>query len=361
MPENNEKIEVTEDSTKFAVTENLEGQQKANTEATNSNDLGVLVYENPIRNIVKHNNLSFYFVHLACLGIIFTGFSVIAFLTAVFLHYLRAFALTAGYHRYFAHRSYKTSRWFQFVLGWLGCSAAQMGPLWWAGHHRHHHIHSDTEEDIHSPGLRGFYWSHCGWVISNKYSKTNEKIIKDYYKFPELVWLNNMHWIPVAALAILAFGFGWFLQVTFPGTWLGNTGPWQMLVAFFISTVTLYHSTFFVNSLAHVMGSRRFMTKDDSRNNLLISLLTMGEGWHNNHHRYPASERQGFYWYEIDPSHYVLKFLSFFGIVWGLQEPPQKVYDEAKKNSDEGTDLTFSFEPPKVEQQEEKDEEEKAA
>ncbi|WP_242056678.1 MULTISPECIES: acyl-CoA desaturase [unclassified Nostoc] len=234
------------------------------------------------------------------------------------------FGITAGYHRYFSHRTYKTTRWFQFILAVLGNSSAQLGPLWWAAHHRHHHRYADTEQDIHSPVVHGFCWSHVGWVMCPKYSKTDEKLVRDFAKYPELRWLNRFHMIAPIVLGIAVTAIGLVLQLYIPQL---KTTALQMLVwGFCLSTLLLYHTTFTINSLAHIFGDRRFNTTDTSCNNWFLALITLGEGWHNNHHYYPASERQGFYWWEIDVTHYILKLLSWLGIVWDLRTPPQAIY-----------------------------------
>jgi stearoyl-CoA desaturase (delta-9 desaturase) len=240
------------------------------------------------------------------------------------------FAITGGYHRYFSHRSYKTSRWFQFLLAFLGATSAQKGPLWWASHHRHHHRHSDTEEDVHSPGINGVWYAHVGWILSNKYVDTKGELVKDFLKFPELRWLDSYHVVAPVLLAVGVFFFGVWLET------LGfNTSGFQMLVwGFFISTVLLYHGTFVINSFTHLIGKRRFKTGDDSRNNLWLALITLGEGWHNNHHRYPGSERQGMFWWEIDISHYILRILSWCGLVWDIRTHPERIYEEARKEKD---------------------------
>jgi stearoyl-CoA desaturase (delta-9 desaturase) len=273
------------------------------------------------------HSLPFISVHLACLLVIWAGISWTAVAACAILYYARAFGLTAGYHRYFAHKTYKTGRVFRFLLAALGASAAQMGPLWWAGHHRIHHRYVDTEADVHSPSRQGFWWAHVGWIVSDRYLHTNEAVIKDFARFPELRWLDRFHWVPPVLLAAGLFGLGAGLDAARPE--LGTSGLQLLTWGFFISTVLLYHGTFFVNSLAHTWGTRRFDTRDTSRNNLLITLLTLGEGWHNNHHRYPASERQGFYFWEIDPTHYLLKLLSWAGLVRELAVPPPAVYAEA--------------------------------
>ena len=272
----------------------------------------------------------FWIIHLGCFAAIWTGVSWTAAFVCFFLYFLRMFAITGGYHRYFSHRTYQTSRIFQFILAFLGASSAQKGPIWWASHHRHHHQYSDTEHDVHSPRIDGLWWAHVGWVLSTQFIDTRKELIKDLLKFPELRFLDRNHLIAPISLAVGLYFLGVFLQAYFPQL---NTNGIQMLVwGFCISTTLLYHGTFFINSLTHLVGSRRFNTSDDSRNSLVLALVTMGEGWHNNHHRYPGSEKQGFYWWEIDLTHYILKVLSWFGIVWDLRTPPARIYEEARAN-----------------------------
>jgi stearoyl-CoA desaturase (delta-9 desaturase) len=231
------------------------------------------------------------------------GVSWVAVAACVAFYLIRMFAITAGYHRYFAHRSYKTSRAFQFFLGFLGTTAVQKGPLWWASHHRHHHKHSDQEEDIHSPTLRGFLWAHVGWIMAPDYTETDWKRIGDFAKYPELRWLNKY-----SALGIWAL-FGAQIAV-----WAG-----------LVSTVCLWHGTFTINSLCHVFGKRVYKTTDTSRNSLILALITLGEGWHNNHHYHQASANQGFRWWEIDISFYILLGLEKLGIVWDVKRAPEEV------------------------------------
>lgn len=249
-------------------------------------------------------------VHLICFAAFWTGIRWSDAALCLSLYYIRMFWVTAGYHRYFSHRSFKTSRAFQFLLAFLAMTSSQKGVLWWAAHHRAHHQYSDTELDIHSPKQRGFFWSHVGWIISDAFDATEYHRIRDFAKFRELRWLNRWPLVPPIALAVSLF----------------LIGGWRaLLYGFFISTVLLWHGSFTVNSLAHVFGKRRYETTDTSRNSLLLALITMGEGWHNNHHRYMASARQGFFWWEIDCTYYVLKVLSWFGIVWELRSPPREL------------------------------------
>lgn len=275
-------------------------------------------------------SVAFVGVHIACLMVFYVGVSWAAIGMLAVTYVSRMFGITGGFHRYFSHRSYKTGRIFQFLLGWLGTSAAQQGPLWWAAHHRHHHRHSDKEEDIHSPIQRGFWWSHVGWVVCKKYEKTNIQAIPDFAKYPELRFLNNFHIIPPIVLALTVYGIGALLERYAPS--LGTNGLQMLVWGFFVSTTLLYHWTFSINSVAHVFGRRRFETTDHSRNNWWLAIWTLGEGWHNNHHRCPYSEKQGMYWYEVDISHYILKTLSVFGLVWDLQKHPESLYHEAQSH-----------------------------
>lgn len=261
-------------------------------------------------DIIYPAAIPFILVHLACFAAIWTGVTRGALITCVALYVARMFGTTAGYHRYFSHRSFKTSRAFQFVLAFLAQSSAQRGVLWWSAKHRHHHRHSDTELDVHSPRMRGFLYSHVGWIFTPQHAETDFDAVPDLTKYPELVWLDRHPYLPATVLAVACFLLG---------SWPG------LVVGFFWSTVLLYHGTFFINSLAHVHGKQRYVTGDDSRNNWWLALITLGEGWHNNHHAYQRSTRQGFRWYEIDLTFYVLTVLSWLRIVWDLGTPPQDV------------------------------------
>jgi stearoyl-CoA desaturase (Delta-9 desaturase) len=282
------------------------------------------------RIVYSLTSIPFILVHLSCLLVFWAGFSWFALGMCVLMYGIRMFGITAGFHRYFAHRSYETGRFFQLVLALLGTAAAQKGPLWWAAHHRRHHRYSDREEDVHSPIVKNFWWAHVGWVLSPQFDETDYKAIRDFSDYPELLFLNRYHVMAPIALAAALFYFGVGMRVLFPSL---QTSGFQVLVwGFFVSTVFLYHGTFFINSLCHIVGTRRFDTGDSSRNNFWLALITLGEGWHNNHHRYPGSERQGFYWWEIDISHYGLTVLSFLGLVWNLRIPPEEIYEEAVRN-----------------------------
>lgn len=268
-----------------------------------------------------------FIMHILALGVFFVGFSWIA-LTAMLLTYVvRVFALTAGFHRYFSHRSFKTSRIFQFVMAWVGTSAAQLGPMWWAANHRHHHQYSDQEADIHSPVIRDAFWAHMGWILCRAYGSIQHDRIKDLNKYPELRFVDRFHVLPVLSLIILLFGVGAGLNFYFPA--LGTSGMQMVMWGFFLSTILVYHVTFCVNSITHIIGNKRFETNDESRNSFWVALLTFGEGWHNNHHRWPLSARQGMYWWEFDLTFIMLRVLEKLGLVWDLKVYPQHIYQEA--------------------------------
>jgi stearoyl-CoA desaturase (Delta-9 desaturase) len=270
--------------------------------------------------------IPFIILHLGCLGVIWTGASSFAVWTAVFLYFVRMAAVTGVYHRYFSHKTYSTSRPMQFFLALWGGTTVQRGPLWWAYHHRHHHQHSDEEEDAHSPHVHGFLWSHIGWITSRRNFPTDYSKVRDLDKFPELVFLNRFDAIVPFLFAFSLFCLGAFLHAHAPGL---HTSSWQLLVwGFFISTTALFHGTSCINSMAHLMGKRRFKTQDDSRNSFILALITLGEGWHNNHHRYQSATRNGFYWWEVDITYYLLKGLSWTGLIWGLKTVPASVLAE---------------------------------
>jgi stearoyl-CoA desaturase (delta-9 desaturase) len=251
-------------------------------------------------------------VHVATLGVLFVHFRWWYPLLALALYAVRMFFVTAGYHRYFSHRTYKTTRLFQFLLAAMAETSMQKGVLWWAAHHRHHHRFSDQWDDIHSPTRKGFWWSHVGWILCKRYNETRAELVPDLARYPELRWLNRYHLVPGVTLAVILYLTG---------------GLSVFLWGFCVSTVMLWHGTFTINSLCHVFGRRRYATLDTSRNSMILSLLTMGEGWHNNHHHYMSSVRQGFFWWEIDCTYYILKAMSWVHLVWDLKMPPRALLE----------------------------------
>lgn len=265
----------------------------------------------------------FVFLHAGCLLALWTGVSWVALAVCLGFYCVRIFAVSAGYHRYFAHRSYQTGRVFQFLLALLGSLSHQKGPLWWAANHRYHHAHADRVNDIHSPGQHGFWWAHCGWIFSMAYRRADERLVSTFTRYRELQLLDRFYAVPPLTAAAVMFFIGFALQRINPE--LQTSGLQMLAWGFFISTVLVHHAIYSVNSLGHLFGSRRFESLDQSRNNIILALLTFGDGWHNNHHFYQRSARHGFYWWEVDLTLYILKALSYLGIVWDLHTPPQRI------------------------------------
>lgn len=265
----------------------------------------------------------FFLLILSSFLVFYVNVTGIAVLTAVFLVFIRAFSICAFYHRYFSHKAFKTNRFWQFIFAAIAGTAIQRGPLWWAAHHRQHHMVSDQPEDAHSPVQHGFWWSHVGWFLSKKFHNYNPDRVRDLMVYPELVFLERYHLVMPTVLFLCLMTVGWLLQIYRPEF---HTGVKEMLVwGFSVSTFILFNITALINSLCHVHGSRRFATNDNSRNSLLFALLALGEGWHNNHHHYSASARQGFMWWEIDITYYIIKLMALLGIVWDVQPVPKSV------------------------------------
>lgn len=273
--------------------------------------------------------LPFIAMHVACVAVAWVGVSPIALAVAVGLYALRMFAITGFYHRYFSHRTFRTSRTLQFAFALIGASSVQRGPLWWAAHHRNHHRSADTAADPHSPSVHGFWWSHAGWFLTREGFRTDWSRIPDLAKFPELRWLDRYDTVVPVALAAALYALGVLLEHAAPA--LRTTGPQMLVWGFFVSTVVLFHATVTINSLAHRFGRRRYDTRDDSRNNLWLALLTFGEGWHNNHHFFPGTARQGFRWWEVDLTWYGLKLLALLGLVRDLKPVPAWVLAKAAR------------------------------
>jgi stearoyl-CoA desaturase (delta-9 desaturase) len=258
--------------------------------------------------------IPFLVVHVAPLAAFFVTVTWQDWVLCGVLYAVRMFCITAGYHRYFSHRTYKMNRTFQFLMAVAGTTAVQKGPLWWASHHRIHHRFTDLDGDVHSP-RDGFWWSHVGWILSTRYKQTDLGNIADFAKYPELRLVERYQWVGPWALGVACFLIG---------GWGG------LLVGFFLSTVLLWHGTFLVNSMAHIVGRRRYATPDTSRNSFIVAVITGGEGWHNNHHYLPASVRQGFRWWEYDPTWYTLRALAALHLVRDLKRPPARLLDQAR-------------------------------
>lgn len=278
--------------------------------------------------------ISFLLIHLMPLGAFFTGATTFDWILCAILYFGRMFWVTGGYHRYFSHKSYNTSRWFQFVIAFMAQTSAQKGALWWASHHRHHHRHSDTPADPHSMKLYGFWYSHVGWIVGPDFKETDYKIIGDYAKYPELVWLNKHHLIPPLILALVVMALGGIFNGGTILAMFSTAGFSSLFIGFFLSTVILYHGTFSINSIMHKFGFQRYESNDESRNNLLLALMTLGEGWHNNHHYYEVAARQGFFWWEIDITYYILRGFAAVGLIRDLKGVPKHIkYSKNKEHA----------------------------
>jgi len=272
--------------------------------------------------------IPFVVMHIACVAVFWVGVSPIAVDVAVILYAVRMFALTGFYHRYFSHRTFRTSRTIQFLFALIGATCVQRGPLWWAAHHRNHHRHADTASDPHSPRIRGFLWSHMGWFLTPAAFQTDLERVPDLTIYPELRWLDRFDTLVPIALAAALYAAGALLRHAKP-EW-GTSGGQLLVWGFFISTVVLFHATVTINSLAHRYGTRRFDTRDDSHNNIWLALITFGEGWHNNHHFFPGAARQGLRWWELDITYYGLRLMAMLGLVHDLKPIPAWVRQKGR-------------------------------
>jgi len=280
----------------------------------------------------------FILIHFLPILMIWTGFTWFDWVLCGSFYFIRMFFVTGGYHRYFSHSTYKTSRFVQFLIAYFSQSSMQKGVLHWAANHRIHHKYSDTPKDPHSKKIYGFFYSHVGWIMGPDYKETRLDLIKDFGKYPELLWLNKYHLIPPLTLMFFVFFLGGYVNTQMLGDEMSfmaiiNNGWGSLIIGFFLSTVLLYHGTFSINSLMHMFGKKRYESNDESKNNLILALVTLGEGWHNNHHYYQSTVRQGFFWWEIDITYYILKFFSWFGIVWDLKPVPKHI--KYSKNKEE--------------------------
>ena len=286
-------------------------------------------FENPVEGQEKiewFRCLPFILNHISVIGVLFVNFSWWCVAIAFISYCMRMFAITAFYHRYFSHRAFETNRTVQFLGAFVACSSGQRGPLWWAAHHRRHHRHSDTDLDVHSPKTKSILWSHALWLMSDYALPTFLREIPDWLKYKELRFINRYDWIPVLTLALFCY---WLGETSWAITKFETSGAQLVVWGFLVPTVALYHATFSVNSLAHIFGKQKFNTSDESRNNGFVALITLGEGWHNNHHFFPGSARQGFFKGQFDPTHRILQIFSLLGLVRGLKPTPSWVRGRA--------------------------------
>ncbi len=297
--------------------------------------------EKEVRNkSILRSEIGFALLHLAPVLIFWTGSTFFDWMVCIFLYFVRMFFVTGGYHRYFSHKTFKTSRFVQYLIAFFAETSLQKGALWWAAHHRSHHKYSDTPKDPHSSKLYGFWYSHIGWITGPDFKATDFANIKDYAKYPELVWLNKHYLIPPTLLLLLVWIVGGYVNSGGVISQIPMAGLSTMVVGFFTSTVLLFHGTFSINSLMHMIGKQRYESKDESKNSLILALITLGEGWHNNHHYYQSSVRQGFFWWEIDITFYTLKVLSWMGLIWDLRPVPSHI--KYSRNKEEAKQLVKS-------------------
>lgn len=288
------------------------------------------------RKPIMKQEIAFAVIHLLPLGALFTGATLFDWILCAFFYVFRMFWVTGGYHRYYSHKSYKTSRFFQFIIAFMAQTSAQKGALWWAAHHRHHHRHSDTPADPHSMKIYGFWYSHIGWIVGPDFKKTDYKTIGDYAKYPELVWLNKNHYVPPLVLALVIMALGGIVDGGSITAMFTKAGFSALFIGFFLSTVILYHGTFSINSIMHKFGTQRYESHDESKNSVWLALLTLGEGWHNNHHYYETAGRQGFFWWEIDITYYILRTFAAVGLIWDLKGVPNHIkYSKNKAHAQE--------------------------
>jgi len=296
------------------------------------------------RSPVRFNKtIEMVLIHLVPFLAFFTGVTTFDWIVAIVLYFTRMFFITGFYHRYFSHRTFKTSRWFQFIMAFLAETSMQKGVLWWGAHHRVHHRTSDKAPDPHSMKLYGFWYSHIGWILGPDYKDTDFEGISDFSKYPELRWLNKYYVVPPLALMALVMVLGGIYN----GNGIVDTfsvpgGLSTLFIGYFLSTVVLYHGTFSINSLMHKLGRKRYDSGDESKNSAILAFITLGEGWHNNHHYYESSTRQGFFWWEFDITYYLIKLLSWVGLVWDIQEVPKHI--KYSKNKKEAYQLKKQFE-----------------
>lgn len=212
-----------------------------------------------------------------------------------------------SFHRQLTHRGFQSPEWLKHLLAVFGSMALQGSPVDWITTHRLHHQFTETEKDPHSPRF-GFFFSHIGWVLRGTSQMNGDEVEKRY--IPDL--LKDKFLVRLSKY--------WYLPTVITGILLGLIGGWSMILWGVFLPITLnWHFTWFVNSVTHIWGSRRFEVADDSTNNWWVALLSWGEGWHNNHHAHPTSARHGLVWYEIDFNWMQIKVLEKLGLVWGVK------------------------------------------
>ncbi len=267
----------------------------------------------PVLALPRHDKPNFFtsavlaVLHIGAIAALFM-FSWKALIVTVALYWITiGFGISLGYHRLHTHRSFQVPLGLEYLFALFGAMTLEGGPIFWVATHRIHHQKSDQAGDPHSP-RDGAWWAHIGWILFGETNHNNTKMMSKYA--PDLakhrfyIWLNNYHWVPTVVLAAVLFAIG---------------GLPLMLWAVCVRIVVGLHATWLVNSATHLWGTRRFETKDDSRNSWWVALMTFGEGWHNNHHAHPTSARHGLAWYEFDISWISLKIMKVLGIAKNIR------------------------------------------
>jgi len=258
-------------------------------------------------------------LHLGCLGVFFVPFDSHAVAIFCGAYLIRGFGVSVIYHRYFAHRTFRTSRVMQFLFGLYGTTTVLGGPLWWAQTHREHHRHADTPDDIHSPRYQGFVYSHCGWFLTHAHRDVDLSKVSDLARFPEMMFLERWG----GAFKLLYIGCAYWL--------FGVVG---LVWGFFVPTVVVIQMVHWIQSVSHSLGGyRRYPTPDESRNHWLFGVVSMGEGFHHNHHAFPASARLGLLWWEIDVGYYLLVGLAWLRLIRDLRVPVTATYRGADRRA----------------------------
>ena len=268
--------------------------------------------------------MPFVLVHVSCLLVFFVGVSWFALAFSALVYMVRGVGITGFYHRKLSHHAFKTSRTVQFIGAWCGTMAAQGGPLWWVAHHRRHHHTSDLEGDLHSPTVHNLRTAHYGWLMEPSADPTHLDDVQDLAKYPELRWLDNNAAVPLLALAVSTWLAGILFGRVMP--WTNTDGPQLMVWSFLIGTVAIWHATFAINSFCHRFGKHPHDTADASTNNWLFGILALGEGWHNNHHTFPGSARQGYSRAQVDFTHGVIRMLERLKLAGDLHPVPDRLW-----------------------------------
>ncbi len=279
---------------------------------------------------------------LSAIGLLWgVGVQPVDLVLLIVLYVVCAFGTTIGFHRYFTHRSFTAHPSVKVTLAVLGCMTMQ-GPITqWVSDHRKHHALSDQPGDPHSPhaghgegavaAVRGFIHAHVGWLFSNLGMEQGRAYAKDLYDDPVIRWIDRLYLVWVGLTLGIPFAIGYAVG----GTWQSGVEGlvWGGLIRIFL----YQHATFSVNSICHMFGRRDFESRDESRNNWFVAALVFGEGWHNNHHAFPASARHGLRRSQVDVSWWVIRGLERLGLVWNVHVPAEAQLGRRRKQLGDST------------------------